>query len=854
VAFVVIFSLLENQNQSMMSLRHLVALILFLGVLSHSVSAALMAIDLGSENLKISIVKPGKIPISIVINEMSKRKTTAALAVVNGDRLVGEEAAALSARYPDKVFGGFRDMLGKNVTDASLLEDLKRLKTPFELMEATNRSTVAMKTDQGNGITAEECVASLFEYAAKLAREAADGIPVTDCVIVVPSYFTPGQRQAMKDAASLANLNVLALVNSHAAAALQYGIERDFTNKTEHVVFYDLGAKSAEAALVEYSSFLDAKGKSVSQFEVKDVAWVSHNTGGDALESVLVDLMVEKFDGEASDLMSNKRAIAKLRKQAQKAKHVLSANSDVSVSIEDLLPGVDFRTKITREEFEQASGSVIDRAVVPLTTLLSRNDIKVEDLTAVELLGGSSRVPAVKNRLSESLLGRTLDSHLDADEAVVLGAGLVAANLSTIFRLRQFGMTDKAMYEVVFTLNEDEARTLVPVMKKVPTRRAIKQDNLTEDSFSVDLEWNNHVGASMDCCKVKAPLGTVVVSGIAGVVKERGYSGKVSLHTGMDSSGIFSVYKADAAVEVEVEEKIPIVSNTTANETTTPETNTTETSSEKEEKTPEFEIKKVKRMIKDPLQMNVTLFLNSMTTEHMVASRKVLREYRERDRVKREIAKSRNDLEGFIIDKSSDLQDEDSKLYAHSTAEERQEASKALMEAEDWIYGDEAEKATAAVFTSKLRSIRKTIDAIEDRIFEASSRSDVVESVKSFTEDAMKTIASWAKSKPWITKEETEMVQKNVTELKEWMQEQSDLQSKKPLHEDPLFKARDVLKRLDSVRKTFTRINIKSKPIEKPPKKESEEPAKDEKTEKPEEDKTTKDGEETPTDTDHTEL
>ena len=841
----------------MVSLRHILAVIVSLGLLSHSVYAALMAIDLGSENLKISIVKPGKIPISIVINEMSKRKTTAAIAVVNGDRLVGEEAAALSARYPEKVFGGFRDMLGKNITDSTLLEDLKRLKTPFELMETTNRSTVAMKTDQGSGITAEECVASLFEYAAKLAREAADGIPVSDCVIVVPSYFTPGQRQAMKDAANLANLNVLALVNSHAAAALQYGIERDFTNKTEHVVFYDLGAKSAEAALVEYSSFLDAKGKSVSQFEVKDVAWVSHNAGGDALESALVDLMVEKFDGEATDLMSNKRAVAKLRKQAQKAKHVLSANSDVSVSIEDLLPGVDFRAQITREEFEKASSSVIDRAVVPLTTILSRNDVKIEDLTAVELLGGSSRVPAVKNRLSESLLGRALDSHLDADEAVVLGAGLVAANLSTIFRLRQFGMTDKAMYEVAFTLNGDEERTLVPVMKKVPTRRAIKQDNLTEDSFSVDLEWNNHFGASLDCCKVKAPLGTVVVSGIAGVVKERGYSGKISLHTGMDSSGIFSVYKSDAAVEVEVEEKIPTLSNTTANETATPEANTTEASSQEESKNaknPEFEIKKFKRMIKDPLQMNVTLFLNSMTTEHMVASRKVLREYRERDRVKKEIAKSRNDLEGFIIDKSSDLQDEDSKLYAHSTDEERQEASKALMEAEDWIYGDEAEKATAAVFTAKLRSIRKTIDAIEDRIFEASSRSDVVESVTSFTEDAIKTIASWAKSKPWITKEETEMVQKNVTELKEWIQEQSDLQSKKALNEDPVFKVRDVLKRLESVRKTFTRVNIKSKPIEKPPKKESEEPANENKDEEKLEDHTTKDGEEKPTDTDHSEL
>eukprot|EP00889_Picochlorum_renovo_P008483 jgi/Picre1/35513/NNA_002974.t1 len=751
---------------------------------------ALMAIDLGSENLKISIVKPGKIPISIVINEMSKRKTPAALSIVDGDRLVGEEAAALSARYPDKVFTGFRDMLGKTFGDEVVVEDLKRLRVPFELEQAANRSTIAVKTDQGTSLSAEEAVASLFEYAAKLAKESADGVPVTDCVIVVPAYFTPGQRRAIKDAASLANLNVLTLVNSHAAAALQYGIERDFTNKTEQVIFYDLGAKSAEVALVEFSSFVDkTNGKSVSQFDVKDVAWVSHNVGGDALEVVLVDMMIEKFEGDSQDLLSNKRAIAKLRKQAQKAKKVLSANTEVNVSIEDLVPDTDFKAHITREEFEVAASKIVDRAVIPLKAILSRNNVTSDDLSAVELLGGSSRVPLVKSRLSEALNGRALDSHLDADEAVVLGAGLVAANLSTIFRLRKFGMTENP---------------------------SIKQDNVTDDAFSVSFEWNNELGAQDGA--TRAPLGSVHVSGISDVVKNRGYSGKVSLHTSIDSSGMFHVDKADASVEIEVEQKIPIVSNSTAELNTTSTVNDTASSNSTDESPkaiePQFEVKMVKRIAKDPLQMNVTFQLNSMTTEHMIASRKVLREFRERDRVKRETDKARNDLEAFIIDMSSSIQDEDSKLYTFSTEEERQKASKDLMDAEDWIYGDEAEIATASTFKSKLAN-------------------KVIQTVTSFVDDSAKTIKSWAKSKPWITKEETEALQKNMTELVDWMKEQQALQEKKPVNEDPIFKADNVLSRLDQVRKAFTRLNIKSKPIEKPVKlsKKAEEETKENTTE-----------------------
>jgi hypoxia up-regulated 1 len=131
--------------------------LLWLAAGPSSAHGAIMAVDLGAEFLKISLVKPGRTPISIVHNEMSKRKTTAAVAIINGDRLVGEEAAALTARYPDKVFTRLRDMLGKGHDDPSLRRTLQDAHLPYTVVPAADRTTVAVTSD-GVSYSAEELV------------------------------------------------------------------------------------------------------------------------------------------------------------------------------------------------------------------------------------------------------------------------------------------------------------------------------------------------------------------------------------------------------------------------------------------------------------------------------------------------------------------------------------------------------------------------------------------------------------------------------------------------------------------------------------------------------------------------
>jgi hypoxia up-regulated 1 len=233
-------------------------------------SAAVSSIDLGSEWLKVAAVHlaPGRVPIGVAINEMSKRKSPALAALADGNRLAGEEAAGITARHPSKVFARARDLLAKPFPYAHSLA--QSLFLPYHLVPDA-RGAAAVRADDGQVYSFEEIVAMVLHYAAGLA-DAHVGAPVPDAVVTVPPYFGQAERRALTQAAQLAGINVLALINEHAGAALQYGIDKDFSNESRHVIFYDMGSGSAYAALVYFSAYNTkefGKTVSVNQFQVK---------------------------------------------------------------------------------------------------------------------------------------------------------------------------------------------------------------------------------------------------------------------------------------------------------------------------------------------------------------------------------------------------------------------------------------------------------------------------------------------------------------------------------------------------------------------------------------------------------
>ena len=192
--------------------------------------SAVSSIDLGSDWLKVAVVnlKPGQTPISIAINEMSKRKTPALVSFQSETRLLGEEAAGITARYPDKVYSHLRDMLGK--TYVQVKEFLDAMYLPFDVVE-DSRGAVAFRIEDESGnvslYSVEELLGMILGFAGDLA-EFHSKVVVKDAVVSVPAYFGQAERRGLVQAAQMAGINVLSLINEHSGAALQYGIDKDF--------------------------------------------------------------------------------------------------------------------------------------------------------------------------------------------------------------------------------------------------------------------------------------------------------------------------------------------------------------------------------------------------------------------------------------------------------------------------------------------------------------------------------------------------------------------------------------------------------------------------------------------------
>ncbi|KAL5731407.1 hypothetical protein ACHQM5_004138 [Ranunculus cassubicifolius] len=819
--------------------------------------SAVLSIDLGSEWMKVAVVnlKPGQIPISIAINEMSKRKSPALVAFQDGNRLIGEEAAGIIARYPQKVYSQIRDFLGKPYDYVN--EIAKELYLPFDLVE-DKRGEVGIRIDDGETVySAEELVAMVLSYGKNLA-EFHSKTNVKDAVITVPPYFGQAERKGLLQAAELAGINVLSLLNEHSGAALQYGIDKDFANQSRYVVFYDMGTSNTYAALVYFSAYNTKEfGKTVSanQFQVKDVRW-NPKLGGQNMEMVLVDYFADEFNkqvGNNVDVRKFPKAMAKLKKQVKRTKEILSANTMAPISVESLYDDRDFRSTITREKFEELCGDLWDKALVPVKEVLSHSGLKVDDIYAIELIGGATRVPKLQAKLQEFLGRKELDKHIDADEAIVLGASLHAANLSDGIKLnRKLGMIDGSPYGFSMELNgpglsdEDSAKQLlVPQMKKLPSKtfRSIKHDK----DFEVSLYYQDAnllpPGVSSD------KFSQYAVSGLADVSEKyssRNLSSpiKATLHFSLSRSGILSLTKADAVIEisewVDVPKKNLTVDNSTnvtpnisveaapgtsseENVTVDGDNSNTPKSDGVEEKAVETEKKLKKRTFRVNLKVVEKAIGPGVPLSEEAFSEAKLRlsALDKKDAERRKTAELKNNLESYVYATREKI-DISSEIEKVSTEQERQSFIEKLDEVQEWLYTD-GEDALASKFQERLDSLKAIGDPIFFRLSEITARPEASAHARSYLGEIQQIISSWEKNKPWLPKEKIDEVVKDAEKLKKWLEEKEAEQKKTSGFSKPAFTSEDVYDKVGDLQDKVSRINRIPKPkpkIEKPPKNE----------------------------------
>jgi heat shock protein 4 len=293
-------------------------------------------------------------------------------------------------------------------------------------------------------------ITAMYLTRMKSTASAELKLPVADVVLSCPVWYTDAQRRSILDAADIAGLKCLRLLNDNTAVALGYGITKlDLPapeEKPRRVVFVNIGHSNYTATVVEFK-----KG----ELAVKSSAWDRH-FGGRYIDKALVEHFAKEFKEKYKiDVMENGKARFRLAAGVEKLKKILSANNMAPLNVESIMNDVDVRSMLKREELEELMKPLLERATVPIEQALAEANLKPEDIDAIEMVGGCTRVPSLKAKIQE-YFGKPLSFTLNQDEAVARGCAFSCAILSPVFRVRDFAIHDMVNYPIEFTWEKSE--------------------------------------------------------------------------------------------------------------------------------------------------------------------------------------------------------------------------------------------------------------------------------------------------------------------------------------------------------------------------------------------------------------
>lgn len=530
---------------------------------------AILGVDLGSLYMKVALVQRGA-PLETVTNLHSKRKTENMILFDSGTRFYGADANSLYGRKPTKTPVALSLMLGRDENHPSVTV-LEERHYPILPKYNETRSGLSLKVE-GKDFTPEELVSMLLAHAKEMTiafgeQNSGKTLSPKDLVLTVPSFATQHERKALLDAAELAGLNVLSLIDETTAAALHYGMDK-IMEDPKIIVFYNLGASSLQVSVVRFLSYKHkdskyAKEKTVGGLEVLGKAWDA-TLGGLAIDHRIVEYLADEFNSQwkGGDIRDFARPMAKLRVQANKIKHVLSANTEMPVYIEALHADTALSVKVTRAKLEDLCADLLERATKPIADALQRANVTLDKVDEIELIGGGMRVPKIQEYLKQ-FLGESMElgMHINSDESMALGASFHGANISTAFKVRHVGMADINPFPVQVTLNELESSndssddeqwskqaTIFKSGGKLGVKKTIAFTHDKDVHCALDYDENETLPQGTQLAIERHKI--TGVSDFASEMKEKGLgSPKVSLQFELSNSGITRLVKAEAVVE-----------------------------------------------------------------------------------------------------------------------------------------------------------------------------------------------------------------------------------------------------------------------------------------------------------------
>mmetsp|Transcript_2139 Transcript_2139/g.4884 ORF Transcript_2139/g.4884 Transcript_2139/m.4884 type:complete len:564 (-) Transcript_2139:396-2087(-) len=466
-----------------------------------------VGIDLGTTYSCVGVWRNGG--VDILMNAEGELTTPSWVAFTDEGRLVGAAAKRQASKNPARTLFNIKRIIGREYGDCS--SDLKRM--PFDVKEGKGKKPIVCVDVEGKGkkseFLPEQISAMVLEHMKEIAEKALKK-PVKKAVITVPAYFNDMQRRLTKDAGAIAGLEVLRIINEPTAAALSYGLQ----NKRDgHVLVFDLGGGTFDVSLLKIEDGL---------FRVLATSGDTH-LGGEDFDIALTEWAVKEHKAQSKlNLFENDSALRKLRSACEKAKRVLSRQE--KTHIEFYVGGEEVLIPISRKKFNQINERTFQRCMRSVKQVLKDAKVKKEAVSDVVLVGGSTRVPRVREILSEYFGGKSLCCSINPDEAVAYGAAVQGAILGGVQNptCRSLLLVDVIPISLGVGCEGNQFAVVVPRNTAVPCKKT--KEFTTVENFQTSIDIPIYEGERQNCSGNHL-LGEFTITGIERAKKGRSESG-----------------------------------------------------------------------------------------------------------------------------------------------------------------------------------------------------------------------------------------------------------------------------------------------------------------------------------------